>query len=61
MYDEESRWLSVRRGRIELACNFSRSAEHVPVAGSEVVLATHEADLDGGHVTLPALSGALVR
>ena len=60
-YDEESRWLSVRRGRFELACNFSSSAERVPVAGSELVLATHEADLDGSHVTLPPLAGALVR
>ena len=61
VHDEESRWLSVRRGELQLACNFSTSGGRVPVAGSQVVLATHEAELDGGHVNLPPLAGALVR
>ena len=60
-FDEEARWLTVGRGDLQLACNFSGHAERVPVRGQEVVLATHEADLADGHVTLPALAGALVR
>jgi hypothetical protein len=34
----------------------------VPVAGAEVVLATHDGvRLDDGHAVLPPLAGALVR
>jgi maltooligosyltrehalose trehalohydrolase len=60
-FDEGSRWLRVRRGPFELAMNFAREPRRVPVAGGEVVLATHPSELEQGAVALPALAGALVR
>jgi maltooligosyltrehalose trehalohydrolase len=60
-FDEEARWLRVRRGPFALVCNFARAAARVPAPGAtEVVLATHDASVDGA-VSLPALAGALVR
>jgi maltooligosyltrehalose trehalohydrolase len=59
--DESARWLRVRRGPFELAMNFGSRRREVPVAGSEVVLATHEASVGDGHVALPARAGAVVR
>jgi maltooligosyltrehalose trehalohydrolase len=60
-FDEDRRWLRVRRGPFELALNFAPRRHEVPVAGSEVVLATREATLGDGHVVLPARAGAVVR
>jgi maltooligosyltrehalose trehalohydrolase len=60
-FDEDRRWLRVRRGPFELAMNFAPRRHEVPVAGSEVVLATREATLGDGHVVLPARAGAVVR
>jgi maltooligosyltrehalose trehalohydrolase len=60
-HDEAQRWLRVRRGPFELAMNFARRRRSVPVGGREIVLATHEATLGDGHVTLPARAGAVVR
>jgi maltooligosyltrehalose trehalohydrolase len=60
-YDEEQRWLVVRRAGRSLACNFAREARRVPAAGDRVLLATHDGvRLEGGHVVLPPLAGALV-
>ncbi len=62
-FDEQARWLRVRRGPFGLVCNFARQAASVPAPGAtEVVLATHEARVEEDrHVSLPALGGALVR
>jgi maltooligosyltrehalose trehalohydrolase len=65
-YDEAARWLTVDRGPFRLACNFGDAPRAVPAGAghSEVVLATADggAQLSGdGTVTLPALSGALLR
>jgi maltooligosyltrehalose trehalohydrolase len=61
-YDEEARWLRVRRGPFELVMNFAGRRREVPVAGSEIVLATHnDAALGEGHVKLPARAGAVLR
>ena len=60
-YDEDERWLRVRRGPFELAMNFAGRRREVPAAGREVVLATHEATLGDGQVVLPARAGAVVR
>jgi maltooligosyltrehalose trehalohydrolase len=60
-FDETERWLRVRRGPVELAMNFAREPRRVPVAGGEIVLATHANELDHGAVMLPGLAGALVR
>ncbi len=60
-FDEEERWLRVRRGDHEIVCNFASEPRRVPCAAREVVLATHEADADGEAVRLPALAGAVLR
>jgi maltooligosyltrehalose trehalohydrolase len=60
-HDEGRRWLRVRRGPFELAMNFAGRGREVPVAGGEVVLATHDATLRDGAVTLPARAGAVIR
>ena len=60
-FDEESRWLRVRRGPFELAMNFAREPRRVPVAGSELALTTQPTELEEGAVVLPPLAGALVR
>jgi maltooligosyltrehalose trehalohydrolase len=60
-FDEANRWLVVRRGLHTAVCNFAAEAQDVPVAASEVLLATHEATLTEGAVRLPPLAGALLR
>jgi maltooligosyltrehalose trehalohydrolase len=60
--DAAARTLRVRRGAHVLACNFSGGERRVPADGAgEVVLATHDARVDGGDVVLPARAGALLR
>jgi maltooligosyltrehalose trehalohydrolase len=62
-FDEEARWLRVRRGDYELACNFCDRPARVPCSGAVVRVATHSSEVVvvEGAVELPALSGALVR
>ena len=61
-FDEDARWLRVRRASFELACNFAAGVGHVPCSGSEVRVATHGgARIEDGRVELPPLSGALLR
>ena len=61
-FDEDARWLRVRRGDHELVCNFAESPRIVAVTRSSMVLATHDgAELCDGSVTLPPLAGALLR
>jgi maltooligosyltrehalose trehalohydrolase len=60
--DEDGRWLRVRRGPFEMACNFGGLPARVEVEGRELVLATGGGvRLRDGHAELPPLSGALVR
>ncbi|UGS37563.1 malto-oligosyltrehalose trehalohydrolase [Capillimicrobium parvum] len=62
-FDEDARWLVVRRGDHELACNFAREPRAVPVDGRALALATHHDDtrMGAGAVALPALGGALIK
>ena len=60
-YDDEGSWLHVRRGPFELVMNFASRRREVPVAGTEIVLSTHDVALAGGAVALPARAGAVVR
>ena len=61
-FDEDERWLAVRRGAHVLACNFARGPRTVALPCSSVVLATHaDTELQDGAVTLPPLAGALLR
>ncbi|HEY3020716.1 MAG TPA: malto-oligosyltrehalose trehalohydrolase [Solirubrobacteraceae bacterium] len=61
-FDEDERWLRVRRGDHELVCNFAGAPRTVAVTCSSIVLATHDgAELRDGSVTLPPLAGALLQ
>jgi maltooligosyltrehalose trehalohydrolase len=60
-FDEEERWLRVRRAGFDLVCNFSSEPRRVPCAGCTVELATGDPRLGVGHVELEPLSGALIR
>jgi maltooligosyltrehalose trehalohydrolase len=60
-FDEDARWLRLRRGEFELVCNFSAQATAL-AGGGEIRLATSaEVRLEGSQLHLPALSGALLR
>jgi len=61
-FDDDARWLRVRRGEHELVCNFAPAAQTIATTRSSLVLATHDdAGLRDGSVTLPPLAGALLR
>jgi len=61
-YDEEARWLVVRRGPYELACNFGTGPVRLPSTGGTIELAAGaEGQLADGILSLPAMSGALIR
>jgi maltooligosyltrehalose trehalohydrolase len=60
-FDEQERWLRVRRAGYELVCNFAGETRRVPCTGSTVELATGEPSFGEGHVELEPLSGALLR
>ena len=61
-YDEQFRWLVVRRGPYELICNFGTGPASIPCQGQTVELsAGGDAHLSGGSLKLPAMSGALIQ
>jgi maltooligosyltrehalose trehalohydrolase len=63
-FDEEERWLWLRRGAHEIVANFADHEQWVPCTAREVVLGTHGEDAvkaDGETVLLPALAGAVLR
>jgi maltooligosyltrehalose trehalohydrolase len=61
-YDEDGRWLLVRRGAYELVSNFGSGPVEVPCMGGAIELtAGEEAQIADGILTLPAMSGALIR
>jgi maltooligosyltrehalose trehalohydrolase len=61
-YDERARWLIVRRGPFEIACNFGIGVVTVPCDGESIELtAGADAHLSGGSLKLPPMSGALIR
>jgi maltooligosyltrehalose trehalohydrolase len=59
-FDEERRWLRVRRGGHELLMNFGR-VQIVPARGRTAVVTTGSANVQDGGVRLGAMTGALVR
>jgi maltooligosyltrehalose trehalohydrolase len=64
-FDEQRRWLRVRRTGGELVCNFAAECVQLPIEeGRHVVFATHpDARLDAeapGTIRLPPVAGALV-
>jgi hypothetical protein len=61
-YDEQARWLIVRRGPCVIAANFGSGPISLPCQGQAIELATDgEAHLAGGYLKLPPMSGALIR
>jgi maltooligosyltrehalose trehalohydrolase len=61
-FDEQQRWLRVRREGGELLCNFARSERELELrAGEQIVLATPGARMLSGRLCLAPLAGALVR
>ena len=61
-FDEDARWLRVRRGAFELAMNFAPEPRRVPCPGGRsVLLATTAAEpaIVDDHVELEPMAGAL--
>jgi len=58
-FDDEARWLRLRRGPFELICNFAAGPVTLPAVGA-LALVTHPAAtaLSDGRLTLPKLAGA---
>ncbi|MCV7179882.1 malto-oligosyltrehalose trehalohydrolase [Mycolicibacterium sphagni] len=59
-YDEDERWIVMRRGRIAIAANLGQAPVTVP-AGGDVVLAWGEPAAESSRATLPAHSVAVLR
>ena len=59
-YDEDQRWIVMRRGRIAVACNLGEQRVRVPATG-EVLLGWGEPDVDAEGATLPGHSVVIVR
>jgi maltooligosyltrehalose trehalohydrolase len=60
-FDEDAGWLRVRRGDAEIVCNFGQHPTRVPVAGDQIVVATHGGRVEDGAIELEPLAGALIR
>ena len=63
-YDEERRWVVVRRGSIAVACNLADTRQSVPLPGpAEQILesSADEAAATGASAALPAESAVIVR
>ncbi len=59
-YDEDRRWISVRRNRLLIACNLGTEPTTVPITG-ELVLAWGTPTVGGEGTELPAHSFAILR
>lgn len=59
-YDEDQRWIVLRRGRIAVACNLGADATRIPVSG-EVVLAWDPPHVEDTSTELPGHSFAILR
>jgi maltooligosyltrehalose trehalohydrolase len=60
-FDEDHRWLRVRRGPYELAMNFSDKAQTIPLSSTDVVLATAPPAAAPRGLKLRPRSGVAVR
>jgi maltooligosyltrehalose trehalohydrolase len=61
-FDEQARWLRLRRGSFEISANFAAEPRELPSGGRSIKLATDpETRLHDGCLTLPPMSGALIR
>jgi maltooligosyltrehalose trehalohydrolase len=60
-FDEAARWLVVRRGSFHVVANLSGASRTVPVTAQRVVLATGDAELGDGRVSIAPESAAVLR
>jgi maltooligosyltrehalose trehalohydrolase len=61
-FDERAGWLRLRRGSFEISCNFASETRELATSGRSLELATDpQARLQDGRLTLPPMSGALIR
>jgi maltooligosyltrehalose trehalohydrolase len=60
-YDEDARWLLIRRGSLYVAVNLAEQAQVVTVPTTEVLLATGDAALEDDGVRLEPHTAAIVR
>jgi maltooligosyltrehalose trehalohydrolase len=58
--DEDGRWLHLRRGGHEMICNFAPRKKTFAVGDARLRLATADCAIEGGHLELPGLAGALL-
>ena len=59
-YDEDARWIVMRRGRLTVACNLGAEPVTVPFAG-ELVLCSDSPDVGDESTELPPHSFAILR
>jgi maltooligosyltrehalose trehalohydrolase len=63
-FSEAERWLVLRRGRVQVAMNFSAEPRRLAVRGASLLLATDDAALldaaSAGHLDLPGHSAAII-
>jgi maltooligosyltrehalose trehalohydrolase len=59
-YDEEHRWIAVRRGALTVACNLGLEPVSVPFIG-DLVMSSEPVDVGGQSAELPAHSFAILR
>jgi maltooligosyltrehalose trehalohydrolase len=60
-FDEQERWLVVRRGTLRVLANLSDRPRSLQLGSAHLVLATHPGVAVGEAITLPAESAAIVR
>jgi len=60
-YDEEARWILVRRGTLHTAVNFASEPRTLPLTGCTVLAAPMELPAGEGELMLPPHSAAVVR
>ena len=59
-YDEDARWVAMRRGRLTVACNLGADPVTVPFAG-DLVLCSDSPAVGDDRTELPAHSFAILR
>jgi maltooligosyltrehalose trehalohydrolase len=60
-FDEDARWLIVRRGELRVVLNLADTDQSITVSAGEILLATGPIDLERGGVRCGARTAAIVR
>ncbi len=60
VFDEDRRWLRLRRENHEMVCNFAAKPQSFTVGDVRLHLATVACELSDGRLELPGLAGALL-